>query len=412
MTVTGKPQPGKPQPGKPQPGKPQPGKPQPRKPLTRDDLAPLARAATGAHRTLTGVARLRGGSKKGVYRLTFDDDTTAVAYVWSADEDYWDAGPSDPRDPFSHGTGLDLLIAAHDRLTAVGVRTPRLLYADATHAHLPADAAVMEDVTGGSLEDLLDRDPHAAPAALEGMTALLDALHACTGPRFGKVAVIDNGGSSYGSSCEQRVLEGALRDLEEVTAREPRAAAARAELEGTLRALAAQVRPRTEPPTLIHGELGADHVLVTADGDLALIDGGAPCCTSTSSGSTSSCANASSSTTPPCAPGAAPTSTNTVCASTDSRCTSPWSPARCASSTSATSTTPLSCVPSRSTAWAGSWSWSGWSGERAAKARNRRGKHPVSQTSYALCLEGRVCWLWAGCERPTVHFSSTVNHHL
>jgi hypothetical protein len=40
-----------------------------RRPLTRDDLAPLARAAVGPARTLTGTARLRGGTKKGAHRL-------------------------------------------------------------------------------------------------------------------------------------------------------------------------------------------------------------------------------------------------------------------------------------------------------------------------------------------------------
>ncbi|MFI6011831.1 phosphotransferase family protein [Streptomyces sp. NPDC051243] len=243
-----------------------------RRTLAAPDLAPLTRAALGPTRTLTAVTRLRGGTRKGVYRLTLDDGSTAVAYVWSADEDYWDAGPADPRDPFSHASGLDLFTAAHARLTAAGVRTPRLLHADPTHTHLPADAAIVEDLSGGTLEDLLARDPQAAPGALARMRVLLDTLHACTGPRLGKVAVVDNGGSSHGVSCEQRVLDGALRDLNRLVAREPRVAAAHTPLEETLRSLAAEVRPRTGRPTLIHGELGGDHVLLTADGDLALID--------------------------------------------------------------------------------------------------------------------------------------------
>ncbi|MFI6851870.1 phosphotransferase family protein [Streptomyces sp. NPDC050416] len=242
-----------------------------RRPLTRTDLAPLARAALGPGRTLTGVERLRGGTKKGVYRLTLDDDSTAVAYVWSADEDYWDQPDPDPRDVFSHGTGLGLFTAAHDRLAASGVRTPRLMYADATHTHLPADAAVVEDMTGGSLEDALAQDPREAPRLMDRMAELLATLHAHTGPRFGKVAVIDNGGSSHGVSCEQRITDGALRCLAEAARREPRAAAVRRELEDTILALAAEVRPR-DRQTLLHGELGPDHVLLTPDGQPALID--------------------------------------------------------------------------------------------------------------------------------------------
>ncbi|MFH8495406.1 phosphotransferase family protein [Streptomyces coeruleorubidus] len=242
-----------------------------RRQLTRTDLAPLARAALGPGRTLTGVERLRGGTKKGVYRLTLDDDSTAVAYVWSADEDYWDQPDPDPRDVFSHGTGLGLFTAAHDRLAASGVRTPRLLYADATHTHLPADAAVVEDMTGGSLEDALARDPREAPRLMDRMAELLATLHSHTGPRFGKVALVDNGGSSHGVSCEQRITDGALRCIVEAARREPRAAAVRRELEDTIHALAAAVRPR-DRHTLIHAELGADHVLLTPDGQPALID--------------------------------------------------------------------------------------------------------------------------------------------
>ncbi|MFI1562506.1 phosphotransferase family protein [Streptomyces sp. NPDC020490] len=234
-------------------------------------LAPLARAALGPHRVLVDVVRLRGGTKKGVHRLLFDDDSTAVAYVWSADEDYWDAGPADPHDPFSHATGLALLTAAHERLARAGVRTPRLLYADATHTHLAADAAVVEDVRGGSLEEALRRDPHAADATLRRLAGELAALHARQGPAFGKVAQVDNGGLPKGGSCERVVMDRALHDIEEIADREPRAAAARSQLAHAVRNFAAAVGPRARH-TLVHGELGPDHVLVPPDGDPVLID--------------------------------------------------------------------------------------------------------------------------------------------
>ncbi|MET7456435.1 phosphotransferase [Streptomyces sp. NPDC005574] len=242
-----------------------------RAPLTRAELSPLARAAAGPGRSLAGVARLRGGSKKGVYRLTLDDGTTAVAYVWSPDEDFWDAGPGDPHDPFGHASGLDLFTAAHDRLSGLGVPTPRLLYADRSGRHLAAAAAVVEDLPGGSLEGALRRDEDAARAPLERLADALAVLHAERGPAFGKVALVDNGGVSSGGSCERRVTEGALRDIAAVAVRDERVAAARADLEGAVHRLAARVRPR-DHLTLIHGELGPDHVLLSGDGRPALID--------------------------------------------------------------------------------------------------------------------------------------------
>ncbi|WP_317633566.1 phosphotransferase family protein [Streptomyces sp. HUAS TT20] len=212
------------------------------------------------------VTRLRGGSKKGAYRLALDDGTTAVAYVWSPDEDYWDQPDSDPRDPFSHASGLDLFTASHARLSALGVRTPRLLHADPE-----ADAAVVEDIRGGSLEEALRRDPDAARPVLERLAEALAEMGECTAAGYGKVNLVDNGGSSHGSSCRQLVTDRALADIAETAVRDPRIAAARQALEDALRSLAAEVRSRARH-TLIHGELGPDHVLVDADGNPVLID--------------------------------------------------------------------------------------------------------------------------------------------
>ncbi|WP_329586263.1 aminoglycoside phosphotransferase family protein [Kitasatospora sp. NBC_01250] len=242
---------------------------------TPEQLAGVARAALGARRRLVGVARLRGGTKKGVYRLTFDDDSTAILYSWHEAENYWPTAPADAAqdhaDPFSAASGLDLFQAAHRRLAALGIRTPRLHWADRSGAHYPADLAVVEDVPGENLETLLDRDPRRAAATLEQLAALLNVLRSSTAPHFGKVALIDGGGHSRGESCEGIVLDRALDDLAEAASRDPRLADARARLEERLRILAARVRPRAEY-ALVHGELGPDHVLVDRFGQPVLID--------------------------------------------------------------------------------------------------------------------------------------------
>lgn len=146
--------------------------------VTRDDLDGLARAAVGGGRRLAGVSRLRGGSKKGVYRLAFDDGSTAVAYLWAEDENYWPAVADDSANPFSAGSGVSLFEAANRELQAAGVRTPQVY--------------------------LIDR----------------------------------SGGTATGTSCEQVVLDRALAHLAEAAWRDGRIGAVRSQLESVLGELA------------------------------------------------------------------------------------------------------------------------------------------------------------------------------
>jgi hypothetical protein len=242
---------------------------------TRDHLAGVARAALGAGHRLVGVSRLRGGSKKGVYRLTCDDDSTVIVYIWDDAENYWPSAQADDAgnhaDPFSPASGIGLFEAAHRRLDALGIRTPRIHLADRSRSHYPADIAVVEDVPGENLEALLRRDPRSMETPLARLAEALHVMQRHRGPGYGKVTLIDNGGISQGRSCEQVVLDRALDDLAEAASRDTRITRVRDRLENVLRALAAAVRPRSEYG-LIHGELGPDHVLVDRHGQPVLID--------------------------------------------------------------------------------------------------------------------------------------------
>jgi hypothetical protein len=240
-----------------------------------ESLRPLVSSAFGRDRSLLRVERLAGGSKKGAYRLTMDDGGTALIYAWDDSEDYWQGvlpdGADDPADPFSHASGLALFEAAARRLASAGVRCPEILVTDRSRALYPADIAVVEDVAGGSLEALLEKDPAAAERPLSVLAGWLAAMAAIRSPSLGKVAFVDAGGRSPGMSCERSMLGHALAQLQEIAGRDRRAAAAQGRLAETLHSLAEPIEPRAAW-ALVHGELGPDHVLLDRRGDPVLID--------------------------------------------------------------------------------------------------------------------------------------------
>lgn len=241
--------------------------------VTRDQLAGAARAALGGGRRLEAVERLAGGTTKGVYRLTMDDARTAIAYLWEDSENYWPTTEHDGdlADPFSPGTGLDLFEAAHARLEALGLRVLEIHLADRDRTHYPAELAIVEDVPGEDLMGLRNRDPRAAEPTMTRLAETLATMRGHRAQSFGKVALIDAGGTSRAASCEQAALAFALRCLAEATARDHRIADARDQLEERLRQLTAAVRPRAEY-SVVHGELGLDHVRVDWDGHPVVID--------------------------------------------------------------------------------------------------------------------------------------------
>lgn len=215
------------------------------------DLTDLAQAAYG--RDLREATRLQGGSKKGVYRLTLDDGTTGIAYVWRSSEDYWPEQEPDPL--FGHASGRDLFLTAHTALSEAGACVPRLVLVD-------RDVIVVEDLGGEFLEKLLDETE-----VLDRLWDDLGAVHQRLSPRYGRPGALQ---PVDAPPVPDVVLRRALKHLDACCERVPRIAAERDRLETQLRQRHSVIVPRAVYG-LIHGELGPDHVLV-ADGRPVLID--------------------------------------------------------------------------------------------------------------------------------------------
>ncbi|SCG78456.1 phosphotransferase family protein [Micromonospora humi] len=238
--------------------------------LRPDDVRDLVRDRLGTDRRVTALHRLAGGTRKGVYRIGLDDGSTVVLYVWSPRENYWPAAEAVPDDPFTEASGAELFAVNHAALTAAGVRVPHLIARDPAGHRLDADVALVEDVGGVTLEALLTRHRDRAAEPLARLGDALRRMHTTSGPRWGRLTDAARA-TSPARPAEDVVLDRALGHLAGAAARDPRPAAARDRIAAHLRGLRDRVPPR-QAYALVHGELGPDHVLVTADGAPVMID--------------------------------------------------------------------------------------------------------------------------------------------
>jgi len=240
---------------------------------TDDHLRRVLQTGLGSAHRIASLTRLRGGTKKGVYRAVLDD-RSVIVYVWATSENYWPAGDpdlaNDASDPFADASGADLFAVSHQYLQSLGVRTPELYLLDTSKAESPADIAMVEDIQGGTLQEHWQRRPDDAARITAELGEMLRAIHARRSSRFGKLASIDNQ-TPQDVRCEQLALRRALDHLDHAAAHIDRLSEAQERLEQTLRSMAEGIPLRSEYG-LIHGELGPDHVLVDAHGYPAIID--------------------------------------------------------------------------------------------------------------------------------------------
>ncbi|GAB3334609.1 phosphotransferase [Micromonospora halotolerans] len=239
--------------------------------LQPDDLHGLVAEQFGSDWRLAALDRLTGGSKKGVYRLRLNDQTTVMLYVWAAGENYWPPSPTVPDDPFTDASGADLFAANHAALTAAGVRVPHLMMLDRDGRYLDADIALVEDAGALRLDALLERDPAAAATPLSALGDALRRMHTTLNPHYGKLAAIARGEASQTRRTEDMIVHRALGHLDAAAARDPRLADAHDRITAHVRHLRSAVTAREEYG-LVHGELGPDHVLVTPAGEAVIID--------------------------------------------------------------------------------------------------------------------------------------------
>jgi hypothetical protein len=189
--------------------------------------------------------------------VTLPDGSTLVAYAWDAAENFWpEASAEHPA--FADATGEQLFIEAHSTLRSMGIRTLDIV-------ERGEGLILVEDLVGGSLEDVIRGDLGRAEAAVMLLRQELARLHGVSSTGVGKIGSVVRSAET----CERIAHDRAVRHLAEARARRPELPEA---LIDALSLALNRVEPRDPKHALIHGELGPDHVYLDRDDLPVLID--------------------------------------------------------------------------------------------------------------------------------------------
>jgi hypothetical protein len=211
------------------------------------------------------IRRLQGGTCKGVYRAWWTDGRSAIVYRWHPDEDRW--GLADGAEDTGAPSRIDFL-SAQQLLSAVGVRVPTVLHENAGLHDVDA-TVVVEDFGDRRLGDILAGSDEGRDPVLAAFGTVLRTLHAQQRDEPGPIVLASDRTTTPPPFADQ-ILQRAHRHLK-AARHHPAIQPIELRLRSMLHEAHRRVHPRVGA-TLVHGELGPDHVLVDADGQPCLID--------------------------------------------------------------------------------------------------------------------------------------------
>lgn len=236
------------------------------------ELSALMKGVDGDF-SLIEIEQIHGGAQKVVYKLRGTNSETYILYVWDPSKNYVlmsrqvtetgyeEAELSYGAERFAYNTAF---------LEQLGVRVPHIFYLDRTQTHYPFDFAIVEDVGSCDLSHYIQTHPEKKQVVLEDLNLMLKKMHETTSDHYGQLF---HAGQlmNQTQTCEHLILNESLKDLDELSKRDPGISQNKNKLIHVLYNLYNPIHPR-QKYGVIHHELGPDHIRVTDSGEPVLID--------------------------------------------------------------------------------------------------------------------------------------------
>jgi hypothetical protein len=240
--------------------------------MQHEHLQSFLSAAFGTSYKLMSFQRLAGGTRKGVYRLKLVDGGSVILYTLSASESYWFDPDVDPGDPFAEVYGIEFMETAAVALANAGARSPKIYLTDRSRSLYPGDIALVEDIPNGTLEAYVAANTTVASSKiLPELGGMLTGMSKHSSPKLGKLFSIASGLYPQGQTAGQIIFDRAIRHLHILAEKLGVIKNIFPRIEAKLNAGYSDIKPRAYY-SLVHGELGPDHILLDGNQRPVIID--------------------------------------------------------------------------------------------------------------------------------------------
>jgi len=221
----------------------------------------------GNRRSVQGVKKLLGGVQKSTYKVDCNTGEQIILHIWDVVDDLFYEKKDHVKKKMIANSAEQLKIN-NDFLIKNGINTPQIFKIDVSKEEYPYEFAFVEYINNGDISEIVyGKESQERELVLNNLQKEIIKLHSCKRDFHGKLMNQKKTEESF----IKRIYDIALHDLEYSIKHYKDIDKNKDKIISCLQEYMSKLKVRKEF-SLIHNELGPEHVLMNKDYDVFLID--------------------------------------------------------------------------------------------------------------------------------------------
>lgn len=233
--------------------------------MKRNDIQKEIMRVFGNNYEFVSIERILGGAQKGTYKITCGNKFVFVLYIWDKSCTYFEED-KDEIGSFTSNSAAHFKVN-HKILKVNNISTPEMYYIDSSKSEYKFDYAFVEYIQGSELESLLYNDKQNCIEMLLDLKNNLKKMHDIKNDYVGDLLHLKNLDfrcEDYVQSEIDKELEYLFNNYEEICKKKDKII--------DIKNMLYQKIEKRKDYSLIHWELGPNHVMVNENNEIYLID--------------------------------------------------------------------------------------------------------------------------------------------